>query len=66
MNTGNQELDDFCRRQWRLRSGGVRNAIDRRKSQLAGLAGNLNDSDRLARDLSNRILRAQSSAISEE
>ena len=59
-------LDEVCRRQWKLRTAGIRTVIERRRTALAEADGNITDKERLDRDSVNRMLRAKGAGGTEK
>lgn len=58
-------LEQFCRRQWRMRTEAVRQTVDRRRETMAQLAGPQTDREKANRELDLRMLRAKSAGSSE-
>lgn len=58
-------LEQFCRRQWRMRTDAVRQCVDRRRESMMQIAGPLSDREKTNRDLALRMLRAKGTGSSE-
>lgn len=52
-------LEQFCRRQYQLRTEGIRAAIEAQQNRMNQVVRSFSDSDRIERESANRLMRAK-------